>query len=137
MLTIGALSKQTGVKIPTIRYYEQVGLLEEPERSAGNQRRYRKHDLERLAFIRHARDLGFPIEAIAELIALSGHPGRPCTDATRIARQQLAEVRAKLARLTRLETDLKRIATSCSAGAAQDCYVLASLSDHSLCADDH
>lgn len=137
MLTIGALSEQTGVKIPTIRYYEQVGLLKAPQRSAGNQRRYQKHDLERLAFIRHARDLGFSLEAISELIALSGHPGRPCSDATRIAHQQLADVRAKLARLTRLEADLERIATGCTSDAAQDCYVLASLSDHGLCAADH
>ena len=137
MLTIGALSDQTGVKIPTIRYYEQVGLLNEPQRSAGNQRRYLKQDLERLLFIRHARDLGFSIEAITELIALSGHPGRPCTDATRIACQQLDEVRTKLTRLTRLESDLERIATGCTAGTAQDCYVLASLSDHGLCAADH
>ncbi|WKL26959.1 MerR family transcriptional regulator [Sinorhizobium meliloti] len=77
MYTIGDLSRRTGVKIPTIRYYEQMGLLAAPERSEGNQRRYEKRELETLAFIRHARDLGLSIEAIRDLLALSEHPERP------------------------------------------------------------
>ena len=71
MLTIGELSRATGVKIPTIRYYEQMGLMAVAERSGGNQRRYESHDRERLSFIKHARDLGFTIEAIRELLELS------------------------------------------------------------------
>jgi len=58
MLSIGQLSRRSGVKIPTIRYYEQVGLLSTPERTSGNQRRYTKEQLERLSFVRHARGLG-------------------------------------------------------------------------------
>ena len=61
MLTIGELSRATGVKIPTIRYYEQMGLMAAAERSEGNQRRYESQDRERLSFIKHARDLGFTI----------------------------------------------------------------------------
>ena len=61
MYSIGELSRRTGVKVPTIRYYEQMGLMPEGERTQGNQRRYRRDELERLAFIRHARDLG-PVE---------------------------------------------------------------------------
>lgn len=64
MFSIGQLSKRTGVKIPTIRYYEQMGLIDAPERSEGNQRRYTKDGLGRLSFIRHSRDLGFLIEDI-------------------------------------------------------------------------
>ena len=64
MFSIGDLSRRTGVKVPTIRYYEQMGLVAAPERSEGNQRRYSRHELERLAFIRHARDLGFAVEDI-------------------------------------------------------------------------
>ena len=76
MFSIGQLSKQTGVKVPTIRYYEQVGLLVSAGRTDGNQRRYDKEGLERLGFIRHARDLGFSIEAITALIDLQQHPDR-------------------------------------------------------------
>lgn len=130
MLSIGALAKRTGVKVPTIRYYEQTGLLDEPERTSGNQRRYGERDAERLGFIRHARDLGFPIEAIRELIDLGEHPDRPCHDANRIADEQLAAVRARIARLRRLETELEGIASGCSADTARCCYVLNALADH-------
>jgi len=85
MYSIGDLSRRTGVKIPTIRYYEQMGLIAAPERSEGNQRRYERSELERLAFIRHARDLGLSIDSIRDLLALSQHPERPCGEADRIA----------------------------------------------------
>ena len=138
MLTIGQLSTRTGVKVPTIRYYEQTGLMEEPDRTAANQRRYGTAELERLAFIRHARDLGFSISAIAELIALQGRPDQPCDNADDIARGQLAEVRGKIKRLKRLERELARIAAACSCGGVvQDCAVLAALGDHDQCATDH
>ena len=75
MLTIGKLGEAAGVKVPTIRYYEQIGLLPEAERSAGNQRLYGRKAMERLAFIRHARDLGFTLEAIRDLLSLSDRPG--------------------------------------------------------------
>ncbi len=85
MLSIGELAKRTGVKVATIRYYEQMGLIAAPDRSEGNQRRYEKTDLDRLSFIRHARDLGLTIEAIRDLLALSAHPEKPCGEADRIA----------------------------------------------------
>ena len=68
MFSIGELSKRTGVKIPTIRYYEQMGLIDAPERSDGNQRRYSTDGLKRLSFIRHSRALGFSIEDIKGLL---------------------------------------------------------------------
>ena len=101
MLTIGKLSKTAGVKVPTIRYYEEIGLLPEAERSAGNQRLYGTVTMDRLTFIRHARDLGLTIDAIRELIELSQHPERPCHDADRIAAEQLSTVRRKIERLRR------------------------------------
>lgn len=137
MHTIGDLSRRTGVKVPTIRYYEQMGLIDAPERSEGNQRRYGKPELERLAFIRHARDLGISIEAIRELIDLSGHADRPCADADRIAKEQLSAVRGRIVRLQRLEKELERIATCCTGETVGDCYVIRALSDHALCADEH
>lgn len=137
MLSIGDLSRATGVKIPTIRYYEQMGLIETPERSEGNQRRYGKADRERLAFIRHARDLGLKIDAIRELITLSGHPERPCAEADRIARDHLGAVRARIGQLKRLEHELERIVSHCEGGSVGECYVIRSLADHGLCDTDH
>jgi DNA-binding transcriptional MerR regulator len=137
MFSIGDLSRRTGVKVPTIRYYEQMGLLDLPDRSEGNQRRYGREGLERLSFIRHARDLGFNIEAIRELIELSGHPEKPCRDADRIVAEQLNAVRRKIARLSKLERELDRMASHCEADCIRDCYVLHSLGDHGLCNADH
>lgn len=137
MLTIGELSRRTGVKVPTIRWYEQAGLIEEPGRTEGNQRRYGNADLERLSFIRHARDLGFDLDSIRQLLELAGHPEKPCTHADRIAEARLADVRARIARLKRLEKELARM-TACSAhGTAAQCYVLRSLADHDLCETEH
>lgn len=137
MLTIGNLSKRTGVKVPTIRYYEQMGLISEPERSEGNQRRYSKADLERLAFIRHGRDLGLTIDAIKELISLSQHPDRPCVGADRIAKEHLDDVRTKITRLKKLEHELERIVSHCDGHSIEDCYVIRALSDHGLCEHEH
>jgi DNA-binding transcriptional MerR regulator len=137
MLTIGTLARQTGVKIPTIRYYEQMGLMAAAERSEGNQRRYAPHDRDRLSFIKHARDLGFTIEAIRELLELSAHPERPCADADQIAIRQLQSVREKIAKLQTLETELGRIATCCHGDHIKDCYVLQSLANHDMCESEH
>jgi DNA-binding transcriptional MerR regulator len=137
MYSIGDLSRHTGVKVSTVRYYEQMGLLEAPERSAGNQRRFGKKELERLAFIRHARDLGLTIDSIRQLIDLSGHADRPCADADRIAKEQLASVRERIARLQKLEKELERIATCCTGETVEDCYVIRALSDHTLCGHEH
>mgnify|MGYP003138071549 CR=1 FL=1 len=77
MLTIGTLSKKTGTKVQTIRYYEQIGLMPEPGRTEGGQRRYDNAQLDRLSFIRHSRQLGFSLDAIRELLDLSDHATRP------------------------------------------------------------
>lgn len=138
MYSIGTLSKRTGVKVPTIRYYEQVGLLAQAERTQGNQRRYDKAGLDRLAFIKHGRDLGFSITALVALIDLQDHPDRGCDEATGIARGQLTGVREKIARLKRLEQELARIATSCDgAGVSENCAILMSLGDHTHCETEH
>ena len=138
MFSIGQLSKQSDVKVPTIRYYEEMGLLEAPVRTEGNQRRYDRAGLERLRFIKHARDLGFSIDAIASLIELQTHPDRSCESANSIAVAQLSDVRARIRRLRALEKELVRIADGCDGlGTSADCYVLASLADHALCDHDH
>lgn len=137
MLTIGKLAQDTGVKVPTIRYYEQIGLLPEPGRSAGNQRLYGQGQLERLRFIRHARDLGFPLEAIRDLLSLSDRPDQPCAAADGIARAQLDAVRARIRRLKALEGELERMVAQCAHGTIRDCRVIEVLGDHALCAQEH
>ena len=137
MLSIGKLSAATGVKVPTIRYYEQIGLLPEAERSLGNQRLYTHKAHERLVFIRHARDLGFSLEAIRDLLSLSDNPDQPCAAADAIARAQLAEVESRLARLAALKTELERMVVQCAGDRISDCRVIEVLSDHSQCITDH
>ena len=137
MLTIGSLARKTGTKVQTIRYYEQIGLMPEPGRTEGGQRRYGDDELDRLAFIRHARQLGFSLEAIRELLDLSDHPHRPCLEADAIARRQLKQVEQRLARLEALRTELQRMVHECSGGQTADCRVLEVLRDHSECLTDH
>ncbi len=138
MFSIGQLSKLKNVKVPTIRYYEEIGILEPAERTEGNQRRYTEAGLERLSFIKHARELGFSIDAISSLIELQGHPDQSCSEATDIALSQLTEVRTKIRKLKKLERELARISTGCDGeGVSSDCYVLKALADHKLCRREH
>ena len=137
MLSIGKLSAATGVKVPTIRYYEQISLLPEPKRSGGNQRFYYQKALERLRFIRHSRELGFSLEAIRDLLSLSDNPDQPCAAADAIARAQLAEVESRLARLMALKTELQRMVVQCAGDTISDCRVIEVLSDHAHCITDH
>ena len=136
-IPIGEAAKLSGVKVPTIRYYEQIGLLPEAERSAGNQRLYSRKALERLAFIRHARDLGFSLDAIRDLLSLSDKPNQSCAAADAIAKAQLAEVESRLSRLTVLKAELERMVVQCAGGQIADCRIIEVLGDHSLCATDH
>ncbi len=136
MYSIGQLSSRTGVKVPTIRYYEQAGLIAAPERSEGNQRRYTEQGLERLAFIRHARELGFALEDIRELIELSNRPDQGCSEAHEIAGRHLSSVRERIANLKRLEIELQRLSAH-DDGQVADCNVIRSLADHALCETQH
>ncbi|MGO4909878.1 helix-turn-helix domain-containing protein [Pseudorhodobacter sp. W20_MBD10_FR17] len=137
MLTIGKLSKTAGVKVPTIRYYEEIGLLPEAERSAGNQRLYGTVTMDRLTFIRHARELGFTLEAIRDLLSLSDTPDQSCAAADQIAKAQLVAVRDRLARLRALEIELERMIAQCAHGTIADCRVIEVLGNHDLCGHAH
>ena len=137
MLTIGTLAKKTGTKVQTIRYYEQIGLMPEPDRTEGGQRRYGDAELDRLSFVRHARQLGFSLEAIRELLDLGDHPRKSCAEADAIARRQLKQVEQRLARLEALRTELKRMVQECSGGQTAHCRVLEVLRDHSECLTEH
>ena len=133
--SIGHVSSATGCKVETIRFYESIGLLPEPERTEGNQRRYLAKHVDRLRFILHARELGLAVEAIRQLISLAENPAASCEQADEIARQQLQLVRDKIARLTQLAEELERIVANCSGERIADCRVMEVLADHSHC--DH
>jgi DNA-binding transcriptional MerR regulator len=132
-LSIGQLARRSGVKVPTIRFYEQIGLLPPAARSAGNQRRYGAAAAERLAFIRHARALGFEVEAIRELLRLAAHPAAPCHDADTLATRHLAAVEARIQALFRLRDELARMVAACRGGTVAECRVLQVVGDHGLC----
>ncbi|MFA7588460.1 MAG: helix-turn-helix domain-containing protein [Novosphingobium sp.] len=137
MLSIGTLAKRTGTKVQTIRYYEQIGLMPEPGRSEGGQRRYGASELDRLAFIRHSRQLGFSLEAIRELLDLSDSPERSCAQVDEVARKQLHEVEARIARLEALRIELQRMIGECRADRVANCRILEVLRDHEECLSDH
>ena len=132
-LTIGHLARETGCKVQTIRYYETIGLMPEPARTAGNQRRYDRRHMDRLAFIRHSRELGFSLDAIRSLMSLADDPDRPCEAANRIAELQLVQVESRIERLQALKTELERMVEQCRGGRIADCRVIEVLADHAQC----
>jgi len=134
---IGRLGALAGCKVQTIRYYEQIGLLPEPERTDGNQRRYAARDLERLRFIRHARSLGFEIGAIRELLRLSGDPDQSCEAVDALARKTLAGVEQRRRQLEALGGELNRMIDQCRGGYVGECRIIEVLADHSLCESEH
>ena len=136
LMTIGRLSKDGGVKVTTIRYYESIGLMGVPDRSESGQRLYGEDSVQRLSFIRHARDLGFPMDAIRELIQLQSEPGEDCSAVDAIAKRQLADVRKRIAQLKSLQGELKRMISSCAGGIIGTCQVMVALGDHETCTNE-
>lgn len=127
VLSIGELAAATATKVPTIRYYETIGLLPPPARTEGNQRRYAAAHQERLAFIRHARALGFDVPAIRDLLRLVATPDAPCAEADAIARRHLADVEARISQLDALRTELARMVACGTHGTVSDCRVVQAL----------
>ena len=117
-MTIGKLAAATRCTIPTIRYYEEIGLLPKANRSMSKHRIYTYADLRRLTFIRRCRDFGFPIKQIRELVALVGAPEQDCTVARDVAEARLIEVGQRLKELRALERSLRRFVEDCSAQCA-------------------
>ncbi len=137
MHSIGTLAKRTGTKVQTIRYYEEIRLMPRPVRTAGGQRRYGDAELDRLSLIRHARQLGFSLDAVRELLDLSDHPERPCREVNAVALRQLKRVERRLHRLEALRIELTRMVDECAGGKTAHCRVLEVLRDHSECLTDH
>ena len=132
-VSIGEAAVRSGVKVPTIRYYEQIGLLPAPTRSDGGRRQYTGTDLRRLAFIRHARELGFAIEAIRTLLRLQDRPDQSCAAADAIARARLADVQQRIVSLTALEAELERMVEGGTHGSVDQCRVIEIVADHGQC----
>ena len=124
---IGIASSRSGVKVPTIRYYEEIGLLPAPPRTGSNRRHYNAGDLRRLVFIRRARQLGFEIGAIRALLAIQDNPDQPCEAVDVIARARLGEVERRIKILLKLKTELQRMIAGCSRGRVAECRVIEAL----------
>ena len=116
-ISIGELSKHSGVNIETIRYYERIKMLPAPSRTASGRRVYGPAEKRTLAFIRRSRDLGFTLEEVRALLALGGPERAPCADVHKIAGAHLANVRKKLSDLVKLESILAETVAHCSDGA--------------------
>lgn len=129
-MTIGPLSRQTGCKVQTIRYYEEIGLLPPAARTSGNHRVYFPDHVNRLSFILHSRQLGFSLSEIRKLLALVDEPNRDCMMVDQIARTHLEDVEHKIARLLSLKKELQRMILACGGGSVGDCRIIDALVDH-------
>lgn len=127
VLTIGQVAARSGVNIETIRYYERIGIVPEPPRSEGGQRRYDDPDLRRLAFVRRCRELGFPLDEVRALLALVDGGDYSCDDVRRMTLHQLDAVRHRIADLRVMETTLDRMAARCDGGEVPDCPIIETL----------
>ena len=127
-IAIGELARQTGCNVETIRYYERIGLLPSPER-LGRYRRYAAMDVRRLGFVRRARELGFSLDAVRALLALSAADGQSaCAEVRDISAKHLADVRARIADLRAMERILIVAIRQCDAGEQPGCPLIDALS---------
>jgi DNA-binding transcriptional MerR regulator len=132
-IAIGELARLTGVKVPTIRYYESVGLLPAAPRTESNRRQYDDNAVKRLRFIRHARELGFEVEAIRELLDLAEQPQRSCAKVDALAREHLQAIISRIERLTALKAEVENMIRACAKGRIGKCRVIDVLSHHEHC----
>lgn len=135
--SIGKMAKVGNCKVQTIRYYEEIKLLPEPERSIGNQRIYTDTHLKRLGFIRHSRELGFSLDQIRNMLDLTDNPDHSCQSVDQIAKNHLADVESKILRLNDMKNELERMIKQCAGNQVGDCRIIEVLSDHQLCMAEH
>lgn len=126
--TIGQLGKATATKAETIRYYERIGLLPAPKRTAGNYRSYADEHFARLAFIRRSRELGFSIDEVRDLLQLAAQQENSCADVDQIAARHLAEIDRKIRLLKQLRDQLRKTLAACGGGRIAECRVVEALS---------
>ena len=124
-LTIGAISRATGINVETIRYYERIGLLPAPPRTRSNYRAYTSIEQKRLNFVRRTRNLGFSIDEIRALLRLSDNADTDCCEVTKIAQNHLAETERKIMDLQALADELRSLIASCAGGVSVlDCRII-------------
>lgn len=128
ILTIGHLAKETCTKVETVRFYEKTGLLPVPARTDGNYRAYTADHLNRLSFIRRARDLGFSLEQVRELLALADDRSRSCSAIDAIATEHRLEVERKIRDLQALKAELDNLIDQCCRGTVAECRIIETLS---------
>lgn len=133
--SISQVAKATQCKVQTIRYYEDINLLNKVQRNTGNQRIYDQQQLDRLKFIRHSRDLGFSLDQIREILAISDNKNHSCQQVNDIAFNHLKEVDSKIKRLQGMKNELNRMINDCNGNRIADCKIIEVLSDHELCID--
>ena len=126
-MKIGQLANATTTKVETVRYYERIGLLSPPARTSANYRAYGSEHLARLSFIRRARDLGFTLEAVRELLTLSDDKSQSCQSVDSIARAHLTEVDRKIGDLKALRSELDRVVGACRHGTVAQCKIIETL----------
>lgn len=132
-MPIGTVAKLTGLKVATIRYYEEIGLVRSVSRTNSNRRTYDAGDVQRLEFVRHARELGFNLDAVRQLLALADMPEQPCAEADTIARAHLSQVEEKIARLVALQEELQAMIDHRAHGRVRECRVIEVVADHAKC----
>jgi MerR family mercuric resistance operon transcriptional regulator len=124
---IGEMSKRTGVNIETIRYYERINIMPQPDRTAGGNRQYNHEQLKRLSFIKTSRELGFSIDEIRSLLEMVDRQDFTCGEVHRLTIGHLASVREKIKGLRKLEKALVGMLAECSQGDVPDCPILETL----------
>ncbi|MBT3532939.1 MAG: helix-turn-helix domain-containing protein [Rhodospirillaceae bacterium] len=127
VLSIGGLSKRTGVNLETVRYYENIGIMPKPPRSAAGHRRYDEEHLKRLTFVKRSRELGFTLKEVRALLALVDGGDYSCGEVHELTLNHLHEVRQKIADLQRLEATLADISDQCADGTIPDCPFIETL----------
>ena len=126
-LSIGSLSQQSGVNVETIRYYEKIGIMPKPERSAGGYRIYGPEHVKRLHFVRRGRELGFSLDELRGLLRLVDGHAYTCAEVHALTTEHLREIRQKIADLKRLERVMSGMAASCGRDQGPECPVIEAL----------
>lgn len=124
ILTIGRLSKEAGVNIETIRYYEKIGIMPQPRRSIGGNRLYKEEHIKRLAFIRRSRELGFSLDEIRELLRLVDENTYTCAEVATLSQRHLDDIKSKIKDLRKMERHMKDMLSQCSREQVPDCAII-------------
>lgn len=126
-ISIGQLGRATGTAVETVRYYEKIGLLAPASRTAGNYRSYGRPEVDRLSFIRRARNLGFSLDQVRTLLGLADDCDRPCGEVDQLTRTQLEQVERKIRDLEALRLELSGLIRQCQQGTNAECRILEAL----------